>query len=31
MWRTDGDEFSYEYQLKDTGIMSAPVVTIIEK
>lgn len=31
MWRTEGDEYSYEYQLKDIGIMAAPVVTIIEK
>ena len=31
MWRTKGNEYSYEYQLKDMGIMAAPVVTIIEK
>ena len=31
MWRTNGDEYSYEYQLKDMGIMGAPVVTVIEK
>lgn len=31
IWRTEGDEWSYEYQLSDMGIMSAPVVTVIEK
>ena len=30
-WRTTGDEFSYEYQLKDMGILAAPSVTIFEK
>lgn len=31
MWRTSGDEFSYEYQLKDMGILGAPTVTVFEK
>ena len=30
-WRTAGDEYSYEYQLKDMGILAAPSVTIFEK
>ena len=30
-WRTTGNEWSYEYQLKDMGILSAPAVTIINK
>ena len=30
-WRTTGDEYSYEYQLKDMGILGAPSVTIFEK
>lgn len=25
-WRTTGDSFSYEYQLKRTGILAAPVI-----
>ena len=31
VWRTVGDEYSYEYQLKDMGILAAPIVKIIEK
>ena len=31
VWRTAGDEYSYEYQLKDMGILAAPIVKIIEK
>ena len=31
MWRVEGDEFSYEYQLSDMGILAAPIVSIIEK
>ena len=26
-WRTEGDSFSYEYQLKEVGILKAPVVS----
>ena len=31
LWRTSCDEWSYEYQLSDMGILSAPVVTVLEK
>lgn len=30
-WRSTGDSFSYEYQIKDMGILAAPVVTVYEK
>ena len=30
LWRTEGTEFSYEYQLADMGILAAPIVTIVE-
>ena len=30
-WRTTGDAFCYEYRLKDTGILAAPVIEIIKK
>lgn len=31
VWRTEGDEYCYEYRLKDMGILAAPIVKIIEK
>ena len=31
VWRTEGTEFSYEYQLADMGILGAPTVTVFEK
>ena len=30
LWRTEGTEYSYEYQLADMGILAAPTVTIFE-
>ena len=30
-YRTTGNSFSYEYQLKDMGILAAPTITIINK
>ncbi len=29
MWSTGGDEFSYEYNLKPTGILAAPIVEVL--
>jgi len=29
-WRTAGDSWSYSYQLKDTGILSSPIIGIYE-
>ena len=29
-WDTKGDSYSYEYQLKDMGILSSPIITIIK-
>lgn len=28
-WRTEGDEWCYEYRLKKTGIMSTPEITLV--
>lgn len=30
IWRTSGDAWGYEYKLKDTGIMTSPVIQIFE-
>ncbi len=30
-WIIQGDEFSYEYQLKEFGILSSPVIEVIKK
>lgn len=30
MWYTKGDEWSYEYQVKDTGILASPVIECYE-
>ena len=30
-WSIKGDEFSYEYQLKEFGILSSPVIEVIKK
>lgn len=30
-WITQGDSFSYEYNLKDTGILRSPEITFLKK
>ena len=30
MWFTNGDAYSYEYNLRDMGIMASPVIDVIK-
>ena len=30
-WRTTGTAWAYEYQLRETGILKAPQLTLLEK
>lgn len=31
IWRTTGDKWCYEYRLRETGILSAPVISVLKR